>query len=1698
MNIDLQKYQTNSNQNDELVSNPLVSVRILAYNHGKYIAQCLDGVLMQRTNFPFEIIIGEDLSQDETLAICREYKKKYPKLINLIENEKNLGVYENGQKTIAAYRGKYVAWCDGDDFWTDPEKLQKQTDTLESRPDIAICFHNVMIINEITGDSPRSSNVNQKQISTIYDLAKGNFIYSASAVFRRNLFGKYPEFVRNMPAGDYIVHMLNASRGDIFYIDEPMACYRIHTAGAWESQSQGVRHEKWLKVQEALLGLFNPQIDSLLRQAQANIYLILSKEAAKNNNLLGAKELLTRGAEALLEETSQPEAMALIHLLLKEMQPLLDKTRDFRQIYFLGFVSMKKGMLADAVMYLNDAIRINPQYLQSYSVLAEAYQKLGEPLKAIDSLKVYLSKNPNDAKEIIHFCKLLLSNSGNDENAIKILLRLKSKINNINNINNNNNNFEFDINKLLGLEYFNLNNFSESLRYLEKAKEIVGYDIEVLSLLSNIKAGGIDYSLAKSGKEEGTQNFMSKSLNEINQTSITQINSPEKPRTKLPLVSIVIPVFNRLDFTRECIKSIYEKGSRYPFEIIVIDNASSDGTLEYLKEMASSNINFRFLRNNTNLGFAKACNLGIRSAEGDYILLLNNDIIVLENWLDALVLAAENDENTAIVGSLLFYPDGETIQHCGVKIADLHGTLMPFHINKLRNIKYVPSALVSQFTNVVTGASMLIKAKHLPTLGVLDEKFINSYEDVDFCLRARELGLGVYFEAQSQLIHFESLSQNRHDYDEQNLALFNKKWKSSNFIDKGDEVVHALYESWFREELAKDPDNSDYLTKLIEILRLSNESEEMNLLEAKLGEILKNHHERKTNELNQTISASEEALEVSYIILVRDNLEYTQICLDSIAQTSQDFSYEIIIVDNDSSTETSRYLKHFSDSNSNTKLITNTENKSFATANNQAAKFARGKYILFLNNDIKLLPRATREIIDQFERDSATSIQGAKLLYPDDTIQHAGVVWGPVFPELDFHYHLYLAMPEGADCVNLSREYQFVTGAFLAVRAELFERVNGFDEYYFFGHEDLDLCLKIREIGGKVWYNHAARAYHYESVTKKSEGLEKFEAFWSNPSSHDARNHKYFLSKWEGKILRDADEYILNDGMLAYLSDPDIRNNFMDRYDKLVEVIKLMNENHEYGKLSRILKVLFGGKALLDNTFQLDCRLVSEEKLQIAEMMTNDYSDDAFDLSDIFDVQEKQDAYANPENVIENQKYINEEIEYQEKIIFDENIQKENIEEIKISSITAQTHEPQRILMTMYGWNESGGGTTFPHAVALRLARLGHKVAVLYATAHHPEIKEPYYLEHTIEDGVELYGVYNRPTVFLDADNPDREICDVTIALYFVQIIDSFAPDVIHFNNFLGLSFELAKIASERGIVSVYTPYNYHLIDPQLYLYNSDLSLWHGTDFFANSELAKKHPELKENYANRIHVAKKVLNDYVDYTFAVSNRVKEILVDAGGNPDKITVVHQVHETIEQLLKLNLNKSEPINPLKFVFIGGAMPHKGPHIIVQAAQLLPRGSCEFYVYGFIADNYSKLLKTLDRNSAVRLMGKYSAADLPKIASNMDAAILPSLWEDCAPFVITESLAMGLPVIGTNIGGFPDFIKDDFNGKLFGYNSPTELAAIIESLISNPDIIKKWQKNSKITFTFDDHVSHLTNVFSRLISGEKPTIEEMKLLF
>ncbi len=213
-----------------------VSVLMTTYNHEAFIVQAIEGVLMQETDFAFELLIGEDCSTDQTREIVLEYAKRFPNRIQVISPMANEGGNCNFSRLLAASRGSYIAWIEGDDYWIDPEKLQLQTDFLDANPEFAICFHSVYRVYEDGSERLQQlTNEGQAWMTTIEDLCRGNYIETASVMYRKS-FETLPDWLIPLPIGDWPINILHAQYGKIGYINRPMSVYRIHNCGIWTSR----------------------------------------------------------------------------------------------------------------------------------------------------------------------------------------------------------------------------------------------------------------------------------------------------------------------------------------------------------------------------------------------------------------------------------------------------------------------------------------------------------------------------------------------------------------------------------------------------------------------------------------------------------------------------------------------------------------------------------------------------------------------------------------------------------------------------------------------------------------------------------------------------------------------------------------------------------------------------------------------------------------------------------------------------------------------------------------------------------------------------------------------------------------------------------------------------------------------------------------------------------------------------------------------------------------------------------------------------------------------------------------------------------------------------------------------------------------------------------------------------------------------
>ena len=223
-----------------------VSVSLVTYNQEKYIVQAIESILMQKTDFNFEIIIGEDESQDNTRSIVMEYRRRYPDKIRLFLNARNDKNFSDGMpagrqnliNNLNNANGEYIALLDGDDYWTSPDKLQRQVNFLDSHPKCSMCFHSIQMVTEegqlISIKSPKG----KKQIYTLRDLLRDNFIFKCSVMFRKGLFKDFPEWFYKTYVADWPLYILNAKYGDIGYMNQVMGAYRIHSGGMHSSKGE--------------------------------------------------------------------------------------------------------------------------------------------------------------------------------------------------------------------------------------------------------------------------------------------------------------------------------------------------------------------------------------------------------------------------------------------------------------------------------------------------------------------------------------------------------------------------------------------------------------------------------------------------------------------------------------------------------------------------------------------------------------------------------------------------------------------------------------------------------------------------------------------------------------------------------------------------------------------------------------------------------------------------------------------------------------------------------------------------------------------------------------------------------------------------------------------------------------------------------------------------------------------------------------------------------------------------------------------------------------------------------------------------------------------------------------------------------------------------------------------------------------------
>ncbi len=263
---------------------------MITYAHAGFIEQAIESVLMQQTSFPIELVIGEDNGPDDTLAICTHYQRLFPDIVRVLPTVPNMGSQANFIRTLYQCKGRYIALLEGDDYWTDPHKLQKQVDQLERDPDLVFNFHNVYIVenNAVAG---KVYPKDRKPLIRADDVFNHDYYQTCSIVFRSAPLFAIPEIrAHEWVYNDvtlFALLLVSDERAKGRYLPEIMAAYRVHPGGAWSMASVRKKYRISQPAESIILDKYytDPRFRGHIALREHTYYEVFMIESAKYKDL---------------------------------------------------------------------------------------------------------------------------------------------------------------------------------------------------------------------------------------------------------------------------------------------------------------------------------------------------------------------------------------------------------------------------------------------------------------------------------------------------------------------------------------------------------------------------------------------------------------------------------------------------------------------------------------------------------------------------------------------------------------------------------------------------------------------------------------------------------------------------------------------------------------------------------------------------------------------------------------------------------------------------------------------------------------------------------------------------------------------------------------------------------------------------------------------------------------------------------------------------------------------------------------------------------------------------------------------------------------------------------------------------------------------------------------------------------------------
>jgi GT2 family glycosyltransferase/Flp pilus assembly protein TadD len=543
-----------------------------------------------------------------------------------------------------------------------------------------------------------------------------------------------------------------------------------------------------------------------------------------------------------------------------------------------------------------------------------------------------------------------------------------------------------------------------------------------------------------------------------------------------PKVSIIIPVFNKSEYTRKCLDALSRTTQAELYELVIIDNGSTDDTCEILKKLPG---NARVISNKKNQGFARACNQGALAAAGEYILFLNNDTEPKPGWLEPLIRVLDTKQSAAATGSKLLFPDG-TIQHAGVITFDdkkLPDPLVARHIYYQKPGDF-PDANRMRTYQALTAACLLVRKSAFEDVDGFDEGYWNGYEDIDLCFKLKMKGWELVYQPESEVIHHESKSgRERFSRVPDNIKRLHSRWLGKvnpDFIIEKDGSVRK-----YDKTAGSCPDPG-----------LSQSGVADNYF---------------PNPVQKGL--------VSIVILTFNQLKYTRECIESLMRHTPE-PHEIIFVDNGSTDGTVKWLRALVQEHQNCKLIENPKNLGFSKGCNQGIRASAGEYILLLNNDVILAAGWLSGMLACHSSAPDTgivgpmtnNISGIQKIRDNGYSRERLDEYAAKFREANFRRRVY------------SRR---IVGFCMLFTREVIEKTGLLDESFGTGnYEDDDLCLRVTLEGYRNVIAGDVFIHHY--------GSRSFAGNRIDYGSAMAGNKKLFSGKWSGDITSPAGKKLIS------------------------------------------------------------------------------------------------------------------------------------------------------------------------------------------------------------------------------------------------------------------------------------------------------------------------------------------------------------------------------------------------------------------------------------------------------------------------------------------------------------------------------------------------------------------------------------------